>query len=265
MLRESLRIIRSVLVLFLLSGAAAAWQQTKGDASVPSNTGTADTPGADVGETRIESGTANCPASLNVPRTTAKRGVPLPAHCKFSLFLRQTYSTYTFVSAGFEATWDQATAQWPQYGGGMAGFGKRFGATLADTEARRFIQNFALSTALRQDPRYFPSEKNGLVRRAWYAATRVIIGRKDDGDHTFNSPELVGALLTSALQNSYYPRHYRTFENTMSRFGGALSSDILGNVLHEFTPDLMRIFRKHEPQKVKEIERMLPIPGDDKS
>jgi hypothetical protein len=87
---------------------------------------------------------------------------PLSAHCRFDLFVKQTYSPYTFASAGFEATWAQATAQWPQYGGGMAGFGKRFGATLANTESRRFIQSFVLSTILHQDPRYFPSVKRTL-------------------------------------------------------------------------------------------------------
>ena len=49
---------------------------------------------------------------------------PLAARCKFSLFLRSTYSPYTFGSAGFGATWAQATGQWPHYGGGIAGLGE---------------------------------------------------------------------------------------------------------------------------------------------
>src|SRR2546429_6994391 len=75
----------------------------------------------------------------NVPSTY----IPLSGRCKFNLFLKQTYSPYTFASAGFQATWAQAMGQWPHYGGGMQGWGKRLGATLADTEARRFIQGFA--------------------------------------------------------------------------------------------------------------------------
>ena len=59
--------------------------------------------------------------------------VPLSGHDKFKLFLRRTYSPYTFVTAAAEATWAQMWAQWPDYGGGMPGWGKRFGATLADT------------------------------------------------------------------------------------------------------------------------------------
>ena len=189
---------------------------------------------------------------------------PLSAHCKFHIFLTTTRSPYTFVSAAFQATLDQAQGQWPHYGGGMQGWGKRFGATLADTESRRFIQTFALSTILRQDPRYFPSHRRTPISRAWYAATRVVITRSDGGYNTFNTSEILGALFTSSLQNSYYPRHDRTFGDTMSRFTGALSSDAIGNLLREFTPDMKRLFRKHAPKKLLRIEDKLPIPADDK-
>jgi len=199
--------------------------------------------------------------SLRVPDVIAQppgegKGATLPraplavtrlsARCKFKLFLTSTYSPYTFASAGFQATEAQATDQWPHYGGGTQGWAKRFGATLANTESRRFIQGFALSTILHQDPRYFPSPKN------------------DNGDSTFNTSELLGTLLTSALQNSYYPRQDRTFGDTMNRFGGALSSDVIEDLLREFTPDMKRLFRKHAPKKILKIEKKLPIPSEDK-
>ena len=106
---------------------------------------------------------------------------PLSSRCKFNLFLQQTHSPYTFVAAGFQATWAQAMGQWTHYGGGTQGWAKRFGATLADTESRRFIQTYALSTILHQDPRYFPSRKRILMARVWYSTTRVIITRNDNG------------------------------------------------------------------------------------
>jgi hypothetical protein len=168
------------------------------------------------------------------------------------------------VSAGFQATLDQAQGQWPHYGQGLQGWGKRFGATLADTESRRFIQTFALSTILRQDPRYFPSHKRSFISRSGYAATRVTITRNDNGDSEFNTSEFMGALFTSALQNSYYPRHDRTFADTMNRFSGALVSDAIGNLLREFTPDMKRLFRKHAPKRILRIEEKLPIPPEDK-
>jgi hypothetical protein len=146
----------------------------------------------------------------------------------------------------------------------MQGWGKRFGATLANTESRRFIQAYALSTILHQDPRYFPSPKKKLVQRAWYSATRVVITKNDRGESAFNTSEFLGTLLTSAVQDSYYPKQDRTFGDTMDRFSGALSSDVIGDLLREFTPGMKRLFRKHVPKKILRIEEKLPIPADDK-
>jgi hypothetical protein len=189
---------------------------------------------------------------------------PLSARCKFNLFLQQTHSPYTFVSAGFQATWAQAMGQWPHYGGGMQGWAKRFGATLADTESRRFIQTYALSTILHQDPRYFPSGKRTLIARVWYSTTRIVVTKSDNGNSVFNTSEFLGALLSSALQNAYYPRDDQNFGDTMNRFGGALSSDAITDLLHEFAPDMKRLFRKHAPKKILKIEEKLPIPAGDR-
>jgi hypothetical protein len=184
--------------------------------------------------------------------------VPLSGRQKFNIFLKSTHSPYTFFSAAFGATLAQAEGQQYGYGGGMEGWGKRFGASLADTEARRFIQSFALSTALHQDPRYFHSTKRKLIPRAWYAATRVVVTKADNGSQTFNSSEFLGALFGSSLQNAYYPEADRGFAKTMTRFVGALGSDASTNLLREFWPDMRRIFRKHEPEKIKKIEQKIP-------
>ncbi len=215
---------------------------------------------------QVEDTLAQPPA--NPAESKSKMGTmdytPLSTRCKFSLFLKQTHAPSTFVSATFQATLDQAEDQWPEYGGGVQGWGKRFGTTLADTESRRFIQTVALSTILHEDPRYFPSHRRSLISRSWYAATRVAITRNDSGNNTFNTSELLGTLFTSSLQNSYYPRRERNFSETMNRFTGALSSDAIGNLQREFTPDMKRLFRKHAPKEIQKIEEKLPIPADDK-
>jgi hypothetical protein len=190
--------------------------------------------------------------------------VALSSRCKLQIFLHRAYSPYTFASAAYEAGIAQMSDQWPQYGGGMQGWGKRFGATLADTESRRFIQTYLLSTVLHQDPRYFYSTKTSLIGRAWYAATRVIITRGDNGRSEFNTSEILGALSTSALQNTYYPKHYRNVNDTLGRFTGSLSSDATSAILREFTPDLKRLFYRHCPLKIQRLEARLPIPDEDK-
>lgn len=185
---------------------------------------------------------------------------PLSRDCKFKLVLRQTYSPYTFASAAFDSIWGQMWGQWPQYGGGMQGWGKRMGATLADVESRRFIQNFVLASLLHEDPRYFFSGKSGLVPRAWYAATRVLVTRDDYGRNVFNQSEFLGVSFTSSLQNAYYPRPDRTLGGTINRFAETLSGDATTNILHEFTPDLKRLFHQRCPQGIQRFEARIPIP-----
>jgi len=273
------RVLVIVILIVMTDGPARAQSSGQRETASPSSPTAAEGSG-DNPSTSIEQTAPNhqvtTPCSLRVPdpssqpppdpkaANVASVYVPLSTRCKFNLFLKQTYSPYTFASAGFQATEAQATGQWPHYGGGMQGWGKRFGATLANTESRRFIQGFALSTILRQDPRYFPSPNKTVFHRAWYAATRVVITKNNEGDSTFNTSEFLGALLASALQNSYYPRQDRTFGDTMNRFGGAISSDAIGDLLREFTPDMKRLFHKHAPKEVLKIEEKLPIPAEDK-
>jgi hypothetical protein len=74
--------------------------------------------------------------------------------------------------------------------------------------------------------------------------------------------EILGALFTNSLENCHYPRRNRAFADTINRFGGALSSHAIGNVLREFTPDMKRLFRKHAPEDIQKIEKTPPIPPD---
>src|SRR5437016_13630527 len=110
----------------------------------------------------------------------------------------------------------------------------------------------------------FPSHKRALISRVWYSTTRVVVTRNDSGDSTFKTSEFLGALFASSLQNAYYPRHDRNFGDTMNRFGGALSSDAMGYLLLEFTPDVKHFFRKHSPKKNLEDVVESTHPSEDK-
>lgn len=186
--------------------------------------------------------------------------VRLTSKQKFETFVKRTYSPYTFASAAFNATWAQASGDWYGYGGGMQGWGKRFGASLANTETRMMFSTFLLPVVFHQDPRYHPSKKQGLLPRALYAGTRVLVTRSDDGEKMFNYSEVFGVLFTSAIQNSYYPERDRGFGNTMERFAGGLSSDATTNLLREFSPELKRVIRKVLPKRAKKIKEKLPEP-----
>lgn len=188
---------------------------------------------------------------------------PLTPHQKFQIFIQQTYSVYTFANTAFDAGFAQMTDDWPAYGQGTAGYGKRYGALLANHEAGSFFENFLFPTLLRQDPRYFRmGDGRSIFARVPYAMSRVLITRSDRGHGAFNSSLLLGLLFVDGLTNAYYPRPQRGFGETMSRFGGGVLSSAETNLLREFMPDMMRIFHKHEPEKLKkleELEKKMPL------
>src|SRR5579864_1177990 len=182
---------------------------------------------------------------------------PLTSHQKFHIFVQQTYSVYTVANTAFDAGWAQMTDDWPAYGQGMEGYGKRYGALLANHEAGSFFENFLFPTVLRQDPRYFRmGAGHSLFARMPYAASRVLVTQSDSGRHTFNSSLLLGLLFVDSLTNAYYPRPQRGLGDTMSRFGGGVLSSAETNLLREFMPDMMRLFHRHEPEKLKKLEQL---------
>src|SRR5579864_511385 len=182
---------------------------------------------------------------------------PLTSHQKFHIFVQQTYSIYTVANTAFDAGWAQMTDDWPAYGQGMEGYGKRYGALLANHEAGTFFENFFFPTLLHQDPRYFrKGEGHSLFARVPYAASRVLITQSDSGHSTFNSSLLLGLLFVDGVTNAYYPRPERGFGNTMTRFGGSVLSSAETNLLREFMPDMMRVFHRHEPEKLKKLEEL---------
>lgn len=188
---------------------------------------------------------------------------PLTGQEKFHIFLQQTYSPFTFANTAFDAGWAQMTDDWPAYGQGAEGYGKRYGALLANHEAGSFFENFFFPTLFRQDPRYFrEGPGHSLFVRVSYAASRVLVTRSDSGHNTFNASLLLGLLFVDSLTNAYYPRPQRGFDDTMSRFGGGLLSSAQTNLLREFWPDISRVFHKHEPERLKrleELEKKMPL------
>jgi hypothetical protein len=191
--------------------------------------------------------------------------IPLSSGQKFHIFLSQAYSPYTFMTTAFDASLAQLSDDWPAYGQGLEGYGKRYGALLANHSAASFFGSFLLPTAFHQDPRYFRrGSEERFLPRLGYSASRVFITHTDDGHSTLNTSLLLSMLLVASLTNSYYPRPQRGFEETMSRFGGGLISTAQNNLLREFWPDLARLFHRHEPEELKQVERLakkVPLVG----
>jgi hypothetical protein len=183
---------------------------------------------------------------------------PLTPRKKFLHFTRSLYSPYTFVSGAYDAAWGQATGSNYAYGGGMEGFGKRMGAAYAGAATRQFFGYYLFPTWLHQDPRYFPLYHGSVLARMKHALARLAVTRSDDGRIVLNTSGLLGIAATSAAENLWLPYGQRNAADTANRFLGSLQGTASSYLLREFTPDLIRVFKKHSPKSLRKMENKIP-------
>jgi hypothetical protein len=248
MLRVGKLLVPVVLVCALIAPGMAQEQAANSPAPSPCPPQTAPTVVAAAGPAPVSH------VNPAPPRMSNAAAAKLTPGQKFDVFVHSTYSPYTAVTTLFNAGMAQAQGDWYSYGGGMEGYGKRVGASLANTESGVFFGTFLYPTLFHQDPRYFAERHGSTMHRVGYAASRVLITKNDFGTKTFNSSHVLASFTASALANSYYPREDRGFGDTMTRAGGTLLNDAITNVLREFWPDIRRKLIRHEPKSIKRLE-----------
>lgn len=172
---------------------------------------------------------------------------PLSNKQKFRLFVRGTLDPFELVTVGISAGVSHANNDFPEYGEGAAGFGKRFGAGLADGVSAGLFGAFVYPVVFHQDPRYFRSGEGPATRRVIHALGQEFVCHTDSGRQNFNFSKVLGALTASGISNVYYPPADRGFGATMNRTGIALINGSVGGLLDEFWPDIRRkVFHKQD-------------------
>ena len=197
--------------------------------------------------------------------TSRQDAPPLTPHEKFHLFAKSAFDPVTIGVVGLQAGLSQAQNEFPAYGQGAQGYGKRFGASLADSVSSGFFSNYAYPVLLKEDPRYFRLGEGSVGHRVWYGLKQEFVCHTDKGGRAFNFSNVLGAFTSGAISNLYYPGNtlIRTipatatspavpvYENdrgvalTLSRTSIALGYGIIGGLFDEFWPDIQkRIFHK---------------------
>ena len=170
----------------------------------------------------------------------ATDAAPLSAKRKFELFLNDSISGHAIAGSAASAGLDQAFNWYADYGQGAAGYGKRFGASMARNSSNNFFGTFLLATMLRQDPRFFVHKDPTFWRAVKYSLHRVVITRDDSGGEVLNSSGLLGPLAGEALANTYLPTQNRTVGNTFARYASDIGWRAAGNLMREYWPTLSR-------------------------
>ena len=172
--------------------------------------------------------------------------VPLTVKEKWSLFARESLDPFNGATALMGAALSQRGNTHPKYGNGSIGYTQRVGAAMADLSAQNLFSAAILASALHQDPRYYRmGPRKGILTRAGYSLSRLVVARQDSGRMAFNASGVFGMGLGIAASNLYYPPGSRNASVMLSRIGTSFSGGVMGNLLSEFWPDIRTRLLSH--------------------
>jgi len=171
---------------------------------------------------------------------------PLSRALKFDLAIKSSFDPFSFVAAGLDAGISQAENNFPTYGQGAKGYGKRFGASFVDSFDGTVFGGWLFPVLLKQDPRYFRKGTGRFRSRLFYALIKTTVLCKDDNHRwAFNYSNILGNLAAGSISNLYYPAADRGLGLTFQRALVVTAEGAIGSVFAEFWPDVSsRLFHK---------------------
>lgn len=164
---------------------------------------------------------------------------PLNSKQKFHLAMKLLTDPVTTAGFGLNAAIYQI-ADYPSYGQGSKGYGKRLGATFAGGYTNIVIGDALLPSILHQDTRYFYQGTGTTKSRLIHALTSAFVIRGDDGRRQFNFSGIGGNLASGAIANAYYPDQDRgahlVISGALIGAGGRMANAVVQEfVLPKFT------------------------------
>ena len=159
---------------------------------------------------------------------------PMPTKQKYKLAFRTIDDPTTFLVLAGVAGAEQYNGTYPGYGSGIEGYGKRYGAALADSVSGRIIGSAVLASLFHQDPRYFYQGTGSVRSRTWHALNSAFVTRGDNGKQQPNYSHILGNLAAGGLANAYHPESSRGLGLTFQTLGITTGGNAIGNLFREF-------------------------------
>jgi hypothetical protein len=164
---------------------------------------------------------------------------PLEVSGKLRFHAESTYSPLAVIGLGLYAGILQEADAPREWGQGAAGYGKRFGSTMAWSGIHSTLA-FGLDSTLHQDPRYFRSGESGFRRRSAHAFRGTLLTRTDRGGETLSTWRIGSAYGAAFLSNQWYPDRLNTVRLGLIEGSVTLGLDFVSNLGLEFWPDIKR-------------------------
>jgi hypothetical protein len=169
--------------------------------------------------------------------------VPLTVAQKFQLGWKTILDPAVFADTGVAAGFQLWRNKYPEFGQGMEGYGRRFGAQYADHATSILVGHVVMQSIFHQDPRYFYKGTGSVRSRALYAIGSAFVRKGDNGRWQPAYSDVLGGMAATEISTLYYPAssrpRRRLIDNALLGFGGRAVHNLLHEfVLRKITPNL---------------------------
>jgi hypothetical protein len=182
--------------------------------------------------------------------TNNQDALPLSPGQKFRLFFKSSTDPWPFLLASVVAGIDQGDDSNPEWGQGVQGYAKRYGAAYSDAFIGNFFGNAVLTVALHEDPRYFQKGTGSSTKRFLWAAASTVWCKRDKGGWGPNYANVGGNLIGAAIARAYYPASERNVSDTIKDGLTVSAEGIVGAEVIEFWPDIVRHYKRKQAEKL---------------
>lgn len=183
--------------------------------------------------------------------------LPLSPRQKMRAAFRSAVDPYQFGLAFITSSYGQVTDSHSSidadgfrhgYGQGLAGFGKRYGASYTDQFTGAILGNGFFPALLHQDSRYYRMGTGSFAKRFFYSLSTTVVCRGDSGKRQPNYSNILGNLASGGISNLYYPQADRGFGLTIEQGLVVTAEGSFGALLIEFYPDIRKhLHKRHTP------------------
>ena len=157
---------------------------------------------------------------------------------KAHLAARNLVDPFNLLTIGGEAAISVAANSHSPYGPGIHGYMRYVGVSFTQNMTGEFFGTFLIPSIVHQDPHYHRMPTASIKRRALHTVTQIVWTQGDNGNGMLNYADLVGFAIDDEIGNLYVPGQETNSRASAERYGIALATAPIDNVITEFLPDV---------------------------
>jgi hypothetical protein len=170
---------------------------------------------------------------------------PLVGRERWEFYVHQNFTTAgAYFGPVTSSIVDQIEGQPPEWGGGMAGYGKRVASRLGTTIIQGSVQS-AGCALLGHDPRYIRSADHRILYRIGHAFLFTLVTYNEEG-RVRPAVATLGAYYASSMVSTlWYPDRFTVLGDGVRDGNRQVIGASVMNQVQEFWPEILRyVFRR---------------------